>query len=375
MGVGKRIGSRSPSGLVSAMGTTLHGSSIILAPGNHLRWGGSEGATATVLCRPKDNGDHFVAEQSCSGWKEGNLVTGLAASASGTLWASISTSGLVRIFNAAFEESKAIELPVKSGPSGIAVGPEGSAWVAMWEASAVDRITPDGTRTRFPLPPGSKPYDIVLGPDGAFWMTLSGTGTIGRMTTAGVLTNEYPIPSGETNQIGITVGPDGNIWFTDPEAGKIGRLVPDPQPILTPVDTVAPSFVGKPSFSPSRFKAAGKKARASRKGGPPTGAKLKFSLSEAAKVTVTIARKAAGRKAGTRCVAPGKAKPGAAKCTRYVKVGSLTPNGAQGANQVPFNGKLKGRALAPGGYRATLIARDAAGNASAPKLASFTIVG
>lgn len=278
----------------------------------------------------------------------------------------------MRIYDAGFVETKTIELPEGSGPTGIAVGPEGSAWVAMWEASAVDRIAPDGTRTRFPLPAGSKPNDIVFGPEGAFWLTLSGTGKIGRLSTSGVLTNEYPVPSGEPNQIGITVGPDGNIWFTDPEAGKVGRLIPDPLP--APIDAVAPSFTGKPSFSPRRFRAAGKRARASAKGAP-TGTKLKFSLSEPAKVTATIARKARGRKAGKKCVAPGKAKPGAARCTRFLTVGKLTPNGVQGANSVPFNGKLKGRALIPGAYRATLVARDAAGNASAPRLAGFTIAG
>jgi hypothetical protein len=48
--------------------------------------------------------------------------------------------------------------------------------------------------------------------------------------------------------------------------------------------------------------------------------------------------------------------------------------GGAGVNKFAFSGRLGRKALAPGGYRATLVARDGAGNDSAPKLASFTIV-
>ncbi len=45
-----------------------------------------------------------------------------------------------------------------------------------------------------------------------------------------------------------------------------------------------------------------------------------------------------------------------------------------GSGQVPFSGKLGGKALKPGSYTAGLIARDAAGNVSEAKAASFTVV-
>lgn len=373
------IGSRSPTGLVTVTESLLRGGAIALTPGNQLRWGGGESVSATVVCRPEPDGDHFVAERNCFGEKNGHLVTGLAASPAGVLWASIEGSDRVLQFGPPFSLAGSIELPAGSGPVGIAIGPEGSAWVAMWNASAVDRLTPSGMRTRFLLPAGSQPEDIALGPDGAFWITESGTGKIGRMTTAGVLTGEYPVPSGMTGQVGITVGPDNALWFTDPEAGKIGRLVPDPPPpplVVPPPDTVAPRFLGSPLFSPRRFAVKGQaKARASRVAKKSVGGStLKFTLSEAGKVTATVAKPAPGRRAGKKCVAPGKAKPSAAKCTRYVNKGTLSLNGKQGSNMAPFSGKLKGKALPPGPYRAILIARDGAGNASQPRTAAFTIV-
>lgn len=369
-------GARGPGGGMTEQATGYPGGAIALTPSNEIRYGRNESNNGVICRGPNDN----LAQGSltCGGFFSTGQVTGLAASTQ-ALWASFAGVNQVRILDTA--TPKAVDLPAASGPAGIAIGPEGSAWVAMTEAGAIDRIGPDGTRTRFPLSAGSEPENIALGPDGALWITEFGIEKIGRMTTAGALTNEYPVPShgGEAAEVGdITAGPDGALWFTE-GVGKIARLVPDPPTGPAPpgpaADTAAPKFTGKPSFSPSRFRVAGK-ARASvlRKGAAPTGTKLKFSLTEAAKVTATIARRAPGRKSGRKCVTSGKAKPGAAKCNRFVKVGPWSANGSQGANKVPFNGKLKGRALAPGAYRATLTARDGAGNVSAARTASFTIV-
>ena len=380
------FGRRSPSGITTRETSLFNAGSITLTPANQIRFGGREGI-ATVLCAPKDpTSDHLESESICSGEKGGNAVEGIAASPGGTLWASVSLSNAVFITStAAFEFTTRVDLPANSDPVGIAIGPEGNAWVAMWEAGAIDRITPNGARTRFLLPPGSRPNDLALGPDGAFWIVESGAGKIARMTTAGLVTDEYPVPSGEIDQTGITVGPDGNLWFTDSEIGKVGRLIPDPLssgggsggtgggPSVPTGDQIPPRFIGAPAFSPARFRVVGK-AKGGGSGNRSSGSKLKFSLSEAASVTVTIALEASGRRAGTKCVVPSKAKPGAKKCTRTLPKGSLSRNGSAGANKISFSGKVSGTALSPGSYQATLIARDAAGNRSAAAVASFTIV-
>ena len=352
-------GARSPGGVMTEQPTGYPGGAIVLTPSNEVAYGRDESGNGVICRGEKDNLAQSTLE--CSGFTLAGQITGLAASGQ-TLWASFSSTNRVRIFEGGVFK-RAVDLPNPSGPCGIAIGPEGSAWVAMSQANAVDRIAADGTRTRFPLPAGSEPQDIVLGPDGAFWIAELGSDKIGRMTTAGAVTNEYPVPGhgGELAEVSsITTGPDGALWFTEGGVGKIARLVPDPPAGLSAsvsTDTLAPLFIGRPVFSPSRFKVVGKgRARASRS--VPSGAKLTFSLSEPATVTATIARKARKRRGGYR----------------YVKVGKLNASGKQGGNAVPFSGKLKGKALAPGKYLATLTARDAAGNVSPPKTAGFAIV-
>lgn len=60
-------------------------------------------------------------------------------------------------------------------------------------------------------------------------------------------------------------------------------------------------------------------------------------------------------------------------CTRYKTVGRLTQNALSGSNTKPFSGRLKGRKLKPGRYRAKLTATDAAANRSNTATARFRI--
>jgi hypothetical protein len=77
------------------------------------------------------------------------------------------------------------------------------------------------------------------------------------------------------------------------------------------------------------------------------GTRLRYILSERARVTVAIKR--AVRRGGH---------------VRLRTVGSLTRDGAQGANTIGFSGRIGRRALRPGRYRAVIRAIDAAGNRS-----------
>ena len=54
--------------------------------------------------------------------------------------------------------------------------------------------------------------------------------------------------------------------------------------------------------------------------------------------------------------------------------GSFTHRGVAGRNSFRFTGRLAGRKLTPGSYRLVAVAKDAAGNASLPKRASFRVV-
>src|SRR3954451_2349560 len=78
---------------------------------------------------------------------------------------------------------------------------------------------------------------------------------------------------------------------------------------------------------------------------------LRYRLSERAKVTIDIARRATK--------------------TRFRHVATLSRASQQGANQTKL--RIKTRALKPGGYRATLSARDAAGNRSRRVVVRFSV--
>jgi streptogramin lyase len=80
--------------------------------------------------------------------------------------------------------------------------------------------------TEFPIPTSnSQPVGITVGRDGNLWFTEYGGNKIGRITPAGVVT-EFAIPTAGSQPYGITLGPDGNVWFTEYAANKIGRLAP-----------------------------------------------------------------------------------------------------------------------------------------------------
>jgi hypothetical protein len=83
------------------------------------------------------------------------------------------------------------------------------------------------------------------------------------------------------------------------------------------------------------------------------GTTFTYTLSEAAKVTITIERK---------------------RRRRMRKLGSLSAQKRGGRQSTRFSGRLRGKALKPGRYRATIVATDAAGQASDPRRISFRVV-
>jgi PKD domain len=99
--------------------------------------------------------------------------------------------------------------------------------------------------------------------------------------------------------------------------------------------------------------------------------RFRFRLSERARVRIAIQRGVAGRRKGRRCVAPGRARPRAKRCTRWVTITTLRSRAAPGPNSIRFAGKVRGRALRPGRYRGLALATDSVGNPSRPRSAGF----
>ena len=85
----------------------------------------------------------------------------------------------------------------------------------------------------------------------------------------------------------------------------------------------------------------------------PRGTRFRYTLSEAARVTLTIQRRRPGRRPRT--------------------VGTLRRSAGRGTNSTRFTGRIGTRALSPGRYRALIRASDSAGNRSVRKATRFRI--
>ena len=379
------LGRRLPNGTVQTTAPTGGSAyAIALTASGDLRWGfkriGSPAPDTGAVCRLTSDFQTFsiACAQDPAGPLVSTRVTGLALGADGRMWsAAYEGNDVGRMTPGADAFDLKVEPPVGSGPSRLALGPDGNLWVTMYDASAIDRIAPNGARTRFPLAPGLGPNDIVEGPDGALWFTELKGDAIGRMTPSGQV-REFKLAAG-SKPLGITSGPDGAFWFTDSGTAKIGRLQLDPSQGGGGgggvVDRLAPRFLIGAAFKPKRFRVASAATPTSAKARKttPKGSSLSYSLSEPSAVTIVIAQLRSGRKVGRTCRAPSRANRREHRCTRYVTVGTLKRRSLQGLNKIAFTGRIGRRALAPGSYRATATAKDAAGNVSKNSTASFTI--
>jgi streptogramin lyase len=108
--------------------------------------------------------------------------------------------------------------------NGIAKGPDGNIWFTEFTNDNIDKITPGGSVTQYPIPgPSSGPQGIAAGPDGNLWFAENVTGQIGKITPAGAIT-QYSLPNASSGPLNITAGPDGNLWFTEFASSAIGKI-------------------------------------------------------------------------------------------------------------------------------------------------------
>lgn len=161
----------------------------------------------------------------------------------------------------------------------------------------------------------------------------------------------------------------GKFTATLAATDELGNATSASAPI-TVADTTAPLLSGL-ALAPTRFRAAPSGASVATR----VGATLRFSLSEPGSVTFRAQRATKGRRVNGRCRRATAKNRRRRVCTRFVAVrGSFTTSGVAGANTLRFRGRVGGRRLRPGRYRLVAVARDAAGNASAPARTPFRIV-
>jgi PKD repeat protein len=131
------------------------------------------------------------------------------------------------------------------------------------------------------------------------------------------------------------------------------------------VDTLP--LLGKPKVLPKKF---APKAKGSKRGGTT----FRYTVNEVSSVRFKIERKSFGRLVGKKCKRSQGKKSGGRKCALFRRVGSRAQKAKVGVNKLKWNGKLKGKPLPAGSYRATVVATDAAGGRSPAKKVGFRIL-
>jgi len=104
----------------------------------------------------------------------------------------------------------------------------------------------------------------------------------------------------------------------------------------------------------------------------PTGTVFSFVLDQPAVVGVTFIREQSGHRIGKSCVV-GRRGAGKPACVRSSVAMALGRRARSGLNRFLFTGRVRGKALRPGAYRAMFIAESLAGS-STPSTISFRVV-
>ena len=95
--------------------------------------------------------------------------------------------------------------------------------------------------------------------------------------------------------------------------------------------------------------------------------RLRFRVSERARVSVALRRALPGRRLRGRCVSPRKAPKSARRCTRWRAVATLARSAGPGPGSLRFSSRVRKRRLPKGRYRVVVVATDRVGNRSKPK--------
>ncbi len=192
------------------------------------------------------------------------------------------------------------------------------------------------------------------------------TGAAGDIETAYVhtLSGSCPKPLPQAR------GPD----TTPPRRPDGGRAAPV-RPVLSRVSLLRARFrvaTGATALTAAARRGAARRKKPRR---TPAGTAIRFTLNARANVTIAIERNAGrGRLVGRSCRRATRKLRRKRACTRWTKVGALSRKGVEaGRRSVAFSGRLGRRALAPGGYRLTVKAANAAGS-SKPATLAFTVV-
>lgn len=210
---------------------------------------------------------------------------------------------------------------------------------------------------------GTSPGAVVLAPDGT-------QGTRYTSSSAGVPT-AFMTPSGPRIAVYDVQSTPGRIltrsWLPEstvappatPAPAPAGDPAPAPAPAPSPAPAQAPVLTGV-TLGKSTFAA---------------GTRVPFSLESSAAGTakIVITRATKGRKSGKTCKPQTKKNRKAKRCTYDKVLRTLTAPVPAGRATITFDGKVAGKALAVGTYKAQITVTGTSGLTSKPTVITFKI--
>lgn len=103
--------------------------------------------------------------------------------------------------------------------------------------------------------------------------------------------------------------------------------------------------------------------------------KVRFKLTESARVNFYAQRPAAGRMVGSRCLKPTSKNRKGKRCTRWLRASKTFSKSGKSrrSNSFKFDGSVKGRRLPAGRYRLNAVATDKAKGKSPARTAKFRV--
>jgi hypothetical protein len=143
-----------------------------------------------------------------------------------------------------------------------------------------------------------------------------------------------------------------------------------------PVDSTPPDFsrvwTTHPTFAPAPWSTPG--YAVAKAASVAEGTIFNYILDKAGTVSIAITHATSGRHVGKHCLASSHRNARRPKCRRLLTVATLTRLSQAGHNEVPFSGRINGKALKPGSYTAVFTAKAPVGAATTSQSFSFKIV-